>query len=184
VIITILSPVFLPKSVKDWAQKVEYNPVRFFCNDDRIAVYIHSFRMIKSHPFIGVGANAFMNSYKGYKTYPEYKGIVTLDGMKAHNNYLHMAAEVGLFGFGIFAWFLLAVFKQLKRILAASQDNLVTYCTVSLIACLIAFLINGLTESSLFYSRVAPLFWFLIGYSLSFKNLYPVSQKSVYEIPR
>ena len=46
-----------------------------------------------------------MKSYKKYKTYPEYQGIVTLDEMKAHNNFLHMAGEIGLAGFLAFCWF-------------------------------------------------------------------------------
>ena len=37
-------------------------------------------------------------------------------------------------------------------------------------ACLIAFLVNGLTESSLYYSRVTLIFWYLVGVSLGLKK--------------
>ena len=169
-IFTLASPLLLPKSVKDWAKEVEYNPLRFMCNDDRIAVYRNSLHMIKAHPVIGVGANAFMKSYKMYKEFPEYRGIVTLGEMKAHNNFLHMAAEIGLSGLFIFFWFLYRLFRESKNIYRLAGDNYLKTVSLSLIACLIAFLINGLTESSLYYSVVAVLFWYIAGLSLSLKK--------------
>jgi putative inorganic carbon (HCO3(-)) transporter len=126
--------------------------------------------MIKAHPIIGVGANTFMKSYKKYKTFPEYRGIVTLDEMKAHNNFLHMAAEIGLTGLVIFFWFLYRLFRVSKNIYRLAGDNYFKTVSLSLIACLIAFLINGLTESSLYYSVVAALFWYIAGLSLSLKK--------------
>ena len=169
-IFTLASPLLLPKSVKDWAKEVEYNPLRFMCNDDRIAVYRNSLHMIKAHPLIGVGANNFMKSYKMYKEFPEYRGIVTLGEMKAHNNFLHMAAEIGLTGIAIFFWFLYRLFSESKNIYRLAGDNYLKTVSLSLIACLIAFLINGLTESSLYYSVVAVLFWYIAGLSLSLKK--------------
>lgn len=169
-VFTIASPFLLPKSVKDWAKEVEYNPLRFMCNDDRIAVYLHSFNMIKAHPIIGVGANTFMKSYKFYKEYPEYRGIVTLDEMKAHNNFLHMAGEIGLTGLAIFFWFLYRLFRESKNIYNSLDDSYLKTVSLSLIACLIAFLINGLTESSLYYSVVAVLFWYIAGLCLALKK--------------
>lgn len=169
-IFTLASPFLLPKSVKNWAKEVEYNPLRFMCNDDRLAVYRNSLHMIKAHPIIGVGANTFMKSYKMYKEFPEYRGIVTLDEMKAHNNFLHMAGEIGLSGLLIFFWFLYRLFMESKNIYNSSDDSYLKMVSLFLIASLIAFLINGLTESSLYYSVVAVLFWYIAGLSLSLKK--------------
>lgn len=173
ILFTLASPFLLPQSVKNWAKDVEYNPLRFMCNDDRIAVYRNSLLMIKAHPIIGVGANTFMRSYRFHKEYPEYRGIITLDEMKAHNNFLHMAGEIGLTGFGIFIWFLYGLFQASRRIYNSLGDDYLKLVSLSLIACLIAFLVNGLTESSLYYSVVAMLFWYLAGLSLSLKKLAP-----------
>lgn len=170
ILFTLASPFLLPQSVKNWAKDVEYNPLRFMCNDDRIAVYRNSLLMIKAHPIIGVGANTFMRSYRFYKEYPEYRGIITLDEMKAHNNFLHMAGEIGLTGLGIFIWLLYRLFKESKRIYNSLRDDFLKLASLCLIACLIAFLLNGLTESSLYYSVVAMLFWYLAGLSLALKN--------------
>ncbi|MDD2752094.1 MAG: O-antigen ligase family protein [Candidatus Omnitrophica bacterium] len=171
IILMLISPLIAPKAVKNWAKEVNYNPLRFMCNDDRIAVYRNSMHMIKAHPLIGVGANAFMKSYKKYKEYPEYRNVITLDEMKAHNIYLHLAGEIGLLGLGIFFWLLYKLFSFAKRTYQATQDHFLKIVTLSLIACLIAFLVNGLTESSLSYSRVAMLFWYLAGLLCAMGNL-------------
>jgi len=171
VILAVASPFIAPRSVRDWAKQVEYDPLRFMCNDDRIAVYLNSLNMIKAHPFIGVGNGAFMKSYKKYKDFPEYRNVVTLDEMKAHNNFLHMAGEVGLIGLGIFIWFLYAVFAASARIYRTQKDLFLKIFSLSLIASLIAFLVNGLTESSLYYSRVALIFWYIAGLSLALEKI-------------
>ena len=167
---TIASPFLLPQSVKNWAKDVEYNPLRFMCNDDRIAVYRNSLLMIKAHPIIGAGANTFMKSYRYYKEFPEYRNIVTLDEMKAHNNFLHMAGEIGLTGLAFFVWFLYRLFKEAKSIYNSAEDQYLKIVSLSLTACLIAFLVNGLTESSLYYSVVAGLFWYISGLTVSLKK--------------
>jgi hypothetical protein len=48
---------------------------------------------------------------------------------------------------------------------------------LSLVACFIAFLINGLTESSLYYSRVAAMFWFFVGISMALVRFNPAWDK-------
>ncbi|MFC1674348.1 O-antigen ligase family protein [Candidatus Omnitrophota bacterium] len=170
VMITLLFPFLLPGSIKKWAGEVEYNPVRFMCNDDRIATYRNSLKMIKTHPLIGVGANTYMKNYRNYKESPEYRNVVTSDYMYAHNNFLHMAAEIGLAGLAVFFWLLYQLFKQGVNIYRKLKDGYFKVLSLSLSACLIAFLINGLTESSLYYSRVALLFWYLAGFSIALKK--------------
>ncbi|MDP2941124.1 MAG: O-antigen ligase family protein [Candidatus Omnitrophota bacterium] len=163
VILTLLFPFFVPQSVKNWAKDVEYNPLRMMCNDDRIAVYRNSLNMIKAHPLIGLGTNNYMKSYKYYKERPEYRNIVTLEYMRAHNMYLEMAAELGLTGLGIFFWMLFRLFAAARAAYKRLEGNYLKIIALSLGACLLAFLINGLTESSFYYSRVAPVFWYISG---------------------
>jgi len=167
IIFTLISPFILPKSVKDWARQVNYNPLRFMCNDDRIAIYRNSFNMIRHNPILGVGANTYMKNYKIYKESPEYRNIVTADYLYAHNNFLHIAAEIGLIGLGVFIWLLYKLFRECINIYKQLDDYFLKMVSLTLSACLISFLINGLTESSLYSSRVAMIFWYLIGFSLA-----------------
>ena len=173
IIFTLLSPFLLPKSVKNWATEVGYNPVRFMCNDDRIAVYRNSLNMIKDHPFIGLGANTYMKNYKKYREPIEYRNVVTKDYMYAHNNFLHMAAEIGLIGLGFFIWLLYKLFMECNNIYRKLDDDYLKTVSLSLSACLIAFLVNGLTESSLYYSRVAIIFWYIMGLALALNKFTP-----------
>ncbi|MFH1888580.1 MAG: O-antigen ligase family protein [Candidatus Omnitrophota bacterium] len=170
VVFTLISPFIVPRAVKDWARDVEYNPLRFMCNDDRIAVYRNSMHMIKDHPFIGVGVNTYMKNYGKYREPVEYRGVVTKDYMYAHNNFIHMAGETGLISLGIFLWLIWFLLAKSMAIYNKLDDGYYKIFSLSLSACLIAFLVNGLTESSLYYSRVAVIFWYLAGITLAFKR--------------
>lgn len=161
--ILLISPFVMPKGIKDWARQVNYNPVRFMLNDDRISIYRNAVNMIRHHPFIGVGVNTFSKNYIKYKL-PEPENAMTADSLYAHNHFLHMAGEIGLTGLGIFLWFLVRVFRKGARILKNTTDDYTRVVAISLIACLIAFLVNGLTETSLYYARVAMIFWYLAGF--------------------
>lgn len=166
-IITAIGPFVTPISVKDWAKEMGYNPLRFMCNDDRIAIYRNSLNMIMAHPVIGVGVNTFMGNYRKYKESPEYRNVVTSDYVYAHNNFLHMAGEVGILGLGIFFWLLYVLFKNAASSFRRLKGDFMRNVSLGLILCLAGFLLNGLTESSLYYSRVVIIFWYLVGLSLS-----------------
>ena len=166
-----IAPFVMPRSVKEFAREVEYNPVRFMLNDDRIAIFRNAIQMIKASPVIGHGANTFNKNYVKFKEKPEYRNVVTSDTIYAHNNFLHMAGEIGIVGLVLFIWLLFELFIACAGIYNKLKDNFLKIVSLSLIACLIAFLINGLTESSLYYSRVALIFWYLAGLALALKKL-------------
>ena len=169
-IFSIAAPFIAPKPVKEWAKLANYNPIIFMCNDDRVAIFRNSFQMIKAHPIMGVGANTFMKNYKKYKEYPEFHGVITSDYLYAHNNFLHLTAELGLIGLVIFLWLLYAIFSESFSIYRKLKDNFFNVFSLSLIACLIAFMVNGLTESSLYSSRLALIFWYLAGFSIGLRR--------------
>lgn len=170
IMLIIIAPFIAPASIKNWAKEVNYHPIRFMCNDDRIAIYRNTLNMIRAHPFIGVGVNTFMKNYKIYKESPEYRNVVTSDYMYAHNNFLHIAGETGLLGLSVFIWLIYKLFMASIHIYNKVKDNFLKNVSLALILCLVAFLVNGLTESSLYYSRVAMIFWYLTGFSLSFNR--------------
>ncbi len=178
IVFILIAPFLLPKSVKQFAKEVNYNPVRFMCNDDRIAIFRNSAQMIKASPVVGHGANTFMKNYKKYKENPEHLNIVTADFCYAHENFLQIAGDIGLVGLGIFLWLLYEMFKGCMFIYRKLEDQELEIIMLSLIACLIAFLVNGLTESSLNSSRVAGIFWYLIGFSFAFKKFININERS------
>lgn len=169
--ILIVFPFVMPKNIKQWAKEVNYNPIVFMCNQDRISIYNNAINMIKHHPFIGVGLNTFSKNYGKYKTAQAEKYAHTADTIYAHNIYLQMAGETGLLGLAVFLLFLFQVFRQAFNTLRKLNDGYLKIIGLSLVACVIAFLVNGLTETSLYYPRVVMVFWYLIGVSLSLNRL-------------
>ena len=169
--ILIVFPFVMPKNIKQWAKEVNYNPVVFMCNQDRISIYNNAINMIKHHPFIGVGLNTFSKNYGKYKTAQAEKYAHTADTIYAHNIYLQMAGETGLLGLAAFLLFLFQVFRQAFNTSRELNDKYLKIIGLSLVACVIAFLVNGLTETSLYYPRVVMVFWYLIGVSLSLNRL-------------
>ncbi len=81
-----------------------------------------------------------------------------------------MAAEVGLVGLGAFIWFLWRLFAYGFRLYRKAGKGYIKVLALSLCAAMLAFLVNGLTESSLYYSRIAVVFWYLAGLLLALSN--------------
>jgi len=163
----IALPFLMPDSMKDWAKSTD-SFLELCCNLDRIVFYKSSIEMIKDHPFIGVGVNTYMKAYSKYKV--KEVGIITPDTPYAHNNYLHMAGEIGLLGLGIFLWIMAALFMELRKIyLKTAQPSFVKNASLGLGCGIWAFLLNGLTESSFYFSKIVVVFWFVVGLGMSLK---------------
>jgi len=170
----LMFPVIVPRNIKAWAREVNYNPLVFMLNADRISIYRNTMNMIDHHPFIGVGVNTFSKNYFQYKLY-EPEGAKTAPSMYAHNHFLQMAGEIGLAGLLVFLVFLAVMFGVCIRIYSRLNDDYLKVLSLSLMGCMIAFLVNGLTETALYYSRVAMIFWYLIGFSLALGKFIPGS---------
>jgi putative inorganic carbon (hco3(-)) transporter len=169
-IVSLLAmPFLLPSGVREWG-KTTHSFLEFFCNSDRIAFYRSAIQMIKTHPVIGVGVNTFSKVYHVYKVHDV--DIITGETCYAHNNYLQMAGEIGLAGLGIFMFFVLAVFWRLRKIYVdTSREAFVRNCALGLAAGILAFLLNGLTESSFYFSKIVVLFWFVAGLAVSLRGV-------------
>ena len=165
----LIYPLLMPKNIKDWAKSINYNIVVFMCNPDRISMYKNTVNMIKHHPFVGVGVNTFVENYAKYKLPgPDY--AKTPAATYAHNIYLQMAGETGLIGLGAFFCFLFMLFRQGAAVYHKLRDDYLKIIALSVLACCLAFLVNGLTETNLYHARIAMMFWYLSGFSLALKK--------------
>jgi O-antigen ligase len=171
VVALLIFPFVMPKNIKNWAKMSGYNPLVFLLNPDRISMYMNATNMISQHPFIGVGVNTYSKNYGKYKTKAAEAYAHTQDTAYAQSNFFQMAGEMGLIGLGLFLWLLWLLFRELLGYYRSSLDPYLKIISLSLVGCFIAFLINGLTESSLYYSRVAVMFWFFMGISLSLRKM-------------
>jgi len=164
----ILSVVFIPPQIKNWAANEESVWTILF-NGDRLNMFKASLRMIKSHPLIGVGVNTYSLNYHIYKI--EETRYFTGYSVYAHNHYLHMAGEIGILGLVSFLWLLVVLFRRWSLTYAVLQDRFVSAVSLGAAAALLAFLVNGISETALYYPKVAILFWFNVGLVLSTKTI-------------
>ncbi|HEY7416349.1 MAG TPA: O-antigen ligase family protein, partial [Ktedonobacteraceae bacterium] len=76
-----------------------------FANSERLAHWIAGIHMFQDHPFLGVGIGNYPSAYPQYAV-----GIFTASLGHAHNYYINIAAEAGIFGLLALLFFLTATF--------------------------------------------------------------------------
>ncbi|MDP3042494.1 MAG: O-antigen ligase family protein [Candidatus Omnitrophota bacterium] len=167
ILLLLVYPFVMPKNIKEWAKSVNYNPMILLTDEVRMSIYRNTAHMISEHPFIGVGINTFSKNYGKYKTAAAEARMKTPDTIYAHNSFLQLGGEMGLLGLGTFLIFLFFTLKSIWLAFKRNTDPFLKAFCVSVFAAIIAYLINGLTETSLYYARVVMIFWFLIGTGLA-----------------
>lgn len=170
VIIGILAaPFLLPKGVRDWS-KTTNSAAEFLLNKDRLALYETSFNMIKHHPVLGVGVNTYCLNYQKYKLHNTEKGTENTMWY-AHNSYLQMASEIGILGLLIFLYLLGSLFQKFLCFYRKNSDSFKKFAGLGLAMGILAFLVHGLTETNLYYPKIAVLFWYQVGLLAALINL-------------
>jgi len=151
----------IPAPARAWTQH-QSSLLAVLTEPDRLTFWDTSLRMIAAHPLVGVGVNTFVLQY------PHYQALGTpVEGLGpyAHNNYLHLAAEVGVVGLGLALWALGRIIRLAGRAVRwASASPELQGWVLGVSAGWLAYGVNGLTESSLFASRSRVLFWWLTGW--------------------
>ncbi|MCM8782835.1 MAG: O-antigen ligase family protein [Candidatus Omnitrophica bacterium] len=121
----------------------------------RLYYWRSALRMIKDYPLIGVGFRKFGIFYYFYKL-PQ-ANITNY----AHNVFLQINAELGLWGLFSFLAIVYAFLKTGTRILKRdSQDY--TF-KLSLLCAGSAFLVNNAVDLSFYFAQVAILWWIILG---------------------
>ena len=169
IFVLLVTPFLLPKNIRNWIKTTD-SVWEVLLNKERINIYKTSLNMIRAHPLIGVGVNTFCSNYQKYKI-KETSGFTWDARYYAHNNFLHMSGEIGLFGLAVFLWLLFAFFRRWVIFFRNIGSNFLKICSLGVVAGIIAFLINGLTETTLYNSKVATLFWYQIGLFLGLSKL-------------
>ena len=90
-------------------------------------------------------------------------------GLATDNDFLRLLGEVGFLGT---ASFILIVIESSKRILSLlkSEDRFIRFLSAGIFSMMIAFLVNGLFIDVFEASKVASLFWMMLGLNLAAFN--------------
>jgi tetratricopeptide (TPR) repeat protein len=113
----------------------------------RIAIWKSALSIFKEHPFLGTGLGTFRDAFPGY-SFP-VEGVFARFGKKAsfaHNEYLQIASEMGIFALGIFIWILCAFLKKAKELLGNLRGKEEYGLVIGLVVGIIGILIHSLVD--------------------------------------
>lgn len=150
-IIFILLLFFLP-GVKDRTIFTFVPPNSIIWNDaDRFKMWQTAFRMIKENPFLGKGVGTFMEYFAKYKPnlYVQY----------AHNCFLQIWAETGIFSLISFLLFLGLAFYRGIRKFTKKND----FILLGLISGMLGFLVHSFFDTDIYSVQPSVLFWVCMG---------------------
>lgn len=91
-------------------------------------------------------------------------------GIATDNDFLRSLGEVGLLGTAAFVLVLVETGKRIFHALK-NQDKLIKFFSAGVLAMLIAFIVNGLFIDVFEASKVAALFWMVLGLALAVSKL-------------
>lgn len=125
----------------------------------RFRLWYDAFRIIKNNPILGKGVGTFMDNLVKYDPVPA--------GQYAHNCYLQIWAEAGIFALLSFLWFIILLFKRGIKILKKKED----YLLLGVLSGIFGFLVHSFFDTHLYSLRLAVLFWFMAGFAVAIINL-------------
>ena len=122
----------------------------------RLTIDKDGMRMVASRPVLGWGLGAFPVVYPHFRSF--YTNFFVNE---AHNDYVQLAAEMGILGFGTMLWFLAIVFRQARRKLAKWTTDISGAATMACILGVIGILLHSLVDFNLQIPANAALFYVL-----------------------
>jgi len=130
---------------------------------ERLSMWSSGLRIIRDHPWTGIGMGAMARIYPRYRE-PDSPVNPTRRIGHLHNNVIQVAAERGLLGLACWLWIWLAYGYQTWRIYGrlGPEDTRAKALVVGSLASVIGFHIEGLFEHTFGDSEVITLTYFLM----------------------
>lgn len=124
---------------------------------DRFLVWQGAFKMIKTHPFLGMGLGTFMANFQEYVS-----KAMTIQ--YAHNCYLQIWAESGIFALLSFVLFIGSIlYKSIKTF----KENNTNFILLGFICAFFGFLLQSFFDNQLYSLQLSALFWFMAGVTVA-----------------
>ena len=114
-------------------------------------------RMFLDRPFFGHGINTFMGIYG------DYMNTSNFSVSYAHNCYLQIMVETGIFGLLAFLWIILAFFRSSMKDINRRKDGFIKASQIGLSAGLMAYLFHSAADTTLYSLKLAVLFYYFLG---------------------
>ena len=124
---------------------------------DRFLVWQGAFKMIKTHPFLGMGLGTFMANFQEYVS-------KSMTIQYAHNCYLQIWAESGIFALLSFVLFIGSIlYKSIKTF----KKNNSNFILLGFICAFFGFLLQSFFDNQLYSLQLSALFWFMAGVTVA-----------------
>jgi O-antigen ligase len=115
-----------------------------------------AFRMFRSKPVLGWGLRSFP------VVYPQFRSFYTNFFVnETHNDYLQLLCEMGLLGFGIMVWFLIALYRAALRKIGNWSSDVSGAVTLACTLGITGILVHSLLDFNLQIPANAALFYVL-----------------------
>jgi len=133
----------------------------------RILTWQGTVRLTHAYPWLGVGPGAFKYAFPKYAI----AGYVEA----AHQNYLQMFAELGIFGGVVFLWLLGAVLFTGGRAIAAAQGFRGRVTAIGAICCVGALMVHSFLDYDWYIGAINLTFWLVAAMLVTAANGDPVT---------
>ncbi|SHK02481.1 O-antigen ligase [Desulfatibacillum alkenivorans DSM 16219] len=122
----------------------------------RLDIWANTLAMIKEHPLLGVGMGSHKVLYPIYSRRAKVEGVFSEESQlsNVHNDYLQIAAELGLPGLAMALWLGVSAFFILLR-LFRKENGEEKFLVIALAACLAGISLNA--AASFPFQRMVPL---------------------------
>jgi O-antigen ligase len=130
----------------------------FIRRTERAPIVLAAWRMIMENPFLGKGLGTFMDYSKNYSS--------TTQIIYAHNCFLQIWAETGIFSLVSFSGFLISLIFEGVKSFRNNQD----FVILGLTCAIFSFAIHSLFDVHFYSLQLAVLFWSLAGILLASIN--------------
>lgn len=148
----VLAFLFLFDQLSARGGFVNYNALASGSDSGRLLYYRLALLLFFSHPFLGIGFNSY--SLFPYECIdPLYQGA-NPTGMLAHNVYLQIASETGLFGLTLFSLFIISILWLIRK-------KEITPLRLCLGSIFFVFLLLGLVDHFLWTYTSGRLMFFI-----------------------
>jgi O-antigen ligase len=171
----LVIPLLLGSSSSPLRRLTKPAPSDLFAEEARIIAWKSGWRMIKAHPFAGVGLHNFNHVILNYEDpswsteVTNYEQITTI----AHNTYIELAAETGVLGVVAFLGVVITAFRVLDRVRRRTRTRNLHFSNVALglQAGLISFAISAVFLSA-WWEKIV---WLVIFLSVCVHRLCPTA---------
>ena len=126
----------------------------------RFSQFEVAYDIIKAHPFLGIGINNYSEVMWQYDNTEE--GLEEITRYPVHNIFLHITAEMGIFGLALVLW-LLAMILYGSVHYITRHEGFIVYAVIGMVAGIMAFLIHGLFDTASIGSKMFLFIWFFTG---------------------